>query len=251
VTIPLKPGVTYGPVRSRRLGSSLGINLWPGVVKVCSFNCVYCQYGKTTTADAARCGGGVLTVSDVVAAVEGALETLAEAPSWLTFSGNGEPTLHPQFSAIVDAIVELRDRELPEARTAVLSCSTELVRPEVRASLQRLDARIMKLDVGSEALLRSFNRPIARVTLQTLTRGLAELEDVTIQTMLAAGSGGNADAAAVEDWIARVLALRPRAVQLYSLDRPHASRALEVVDHHTLEALAARLRGLGIDASAF
>jgi wyosine [tRNA(Phe)-imidazoG37] synthetase (radical SAM superfamily) len=233
VTIPLKPGVTYGPVRSRRLGSSLGINLWPGVVKVCSFNCVYCQYGKTTTADAARCGGGVLTVSDVVAAVEGALETLAEAPSWLTFSGNGEPTLHPQFSAIVDAIVEL------------------LVRPEVRASLQRLDARIMKLDVGSEALLRSFNRPIARVTLQTLTRGLAELEDVTIQTMLAAGSGGNADAAAVEDWIARVLALRPRAVQLYSLDRPHASRALEVVDHHTLEALAARLRGLGIDASAF
>jgi wyosine [tRNA(Phe)-imidazoG37] synthetase (radical SAM superfamily) len=251
MTIELKRGMVYGPVASRRLGRSLGINLLPARDKRCRFDCVYCQYGATTSCDASRLAGELPAVDQVIAAVEDALRRLPEQPAWLTFSGNGEPTLHPAFPAAVDAIVALRDRLCPQARTSVLSCSTEAGRPEVRSALARLDARIMKLDVGSEEALRRYNRPAAGVTLAGILEGLGQLEEVTLQTLLAGGADGNSTPADVDDWLERVLALRPRAVQLYTLARPTASRDLAPVTRAQLEAVAETLRAAGVGAEVY
>jgi len=122
VTLRPKEGITYGPVRSRRLGRSLGINLMPPRRKVCTFDCVYCQYGRTASFSVDSAESGLPTVPEVAAAVELSLAGLAEPPEWLTFSGNGEPTLHPEFPAMVEAVDTLRDRLCPATGTAVLSC---------------------------------------------------------------------------------------------------------------------------------
>jgi len=251
MTIGLQRGIVYGPVASRRLGRSLGVNLLPPRRKLCTFDCVYCQYGPTSSSGVSALAGELPSVEEVVAAVEEALHRLPEPPAWLTFSGNGEPTLHPAFPDAVDAVIALRDRLCPGARTAVLSCSTEVRRPEVRAALARLDARIMKLDVGSEEALARYNRPARGATLAGILEGLGQLEGVTVQTLLAGGEDGNFSPADVDAWLDRVLALRPRAVQLYTLDRPTASRTLVPAPRPELEALAKRLRSEGIGAEVF
>ncbi len=251
MTLELKRGITYGPVRSRRLGRSLGVNLLPPRQKLCRFDCVYCQYGHTASSSPAGLERELPTVEQVVAAVEVALRHLPEPPAWLTLSGNGEPTLHPDFPAVVDALLELRARVCPDARTAVLSSSTELGRPEVRRALARLDARIMKLDVGSETMLQAYNRPAPGLTLEAILAGLAELPDLTVQCLLAGGEEGNFTAPALKAWLERVVALRPARVQLYSLSRPHASEALEPLAPRELGAVAAMLRSEGVAAEVY
>ncbi len=251
MTIELQRGIVYGPVASRRLGRSLGINLLPSRRKLCSFDCVYCQYGPTACATAAAVEDELPTVEQVTAAVESALARLSAPPAWLTFSGNGEPTLHPRFPAMVDAVVKLRDRVCPDARTAVLSCSTEVGRPEIRAALARLDARVMKLDVGNEAALSRFNRPAPGVTLAAILEGLRGLDDVTLQTLVAGGGEGNFEARALKAWLAVVADLAPARVQLYTLARSTAARDLAPVGRAQLEGLAATLRTAGVAAEVF
>jgi wyosine [tRNA(Phe)-imidazoG37] synthetase (radical SAM superfamily) len=251
MTLELKRGITYGPVSSRRLGRSLGVNLLPPHLKLCSFDCVYCQYGPTQRFEAGGLERELPTVVQVAAAVEAALHHLGGPPQWLTFSGNGEPTLHPQFPAMVDAVVALRDRLCPSARTAVLSCSACAGRPEVAAALERLDARIMKLDVGSQAMLEAYSRPGAGVTLASILDGLSRVSDLTLQTLVAGGEEGNFTAAALKDWLERVVELRPSRVQLYTLARPTASEQLAPVGRRELDALARVLVREGVEAEVF
>ncbi len=251
MTIELKRGAVYGPVASRRLGRSLGINLLPPRRKLCSFDCVYCQYGRTESRDVAGIENELPAVDVVLAAVEAALSRLDRPPEWLTFSGNGEPTLYPGFPEVVDGILELRDRVCPGTRTAVLSCSTEAARPEIRAALARLDARIMKLDVGSQALLDKYNRPAPGVTLDGIVAGLAGLEDVTLQALFAGGEDGNFTAANLKSWLNLVSRLRPREVQLYSLARSTAPADLRPLGRKELSAIAAMLDKEGIRATVY
>ena len=258
-----KQTIVYGPVRSRRLGRSLGINLLPAGRKVCSFDCQYCQYGFSAPvlpgsrpgADDGSRGSAPRNSfpepEQVLAAVEAALGELDEAPAWLTFSGNGEPTFHPRFAEIVDRVIDLRDRRVPQARTAILSNSTRVGDEAISGSLSRLDARIMKLDVGTEAGLQRFNQAAASLHLETIVSGLARLGDVTLQSLFAGGASGNLDAAEVDAWLAAVTRIRPRAVQLYTLDRdaPNAgltrARAEELHDIHT------RLAAYGVVAAVY
>jgi wyosine [tRNA(Phe)-imidazoG37] synthetase (radical SAM superfamily) len=251
MTLELKRGITYGPVSSRRLGRSLGINLLPPHLKLCSFDCVYCQYGPTQRFEASGLERELPTVEQVTAAVEAALRHLTEPPQWLTFSGNGEPTLHPDFPAMVDAVVSLRDRLCPGARTAVLSCSACAGRPEVAVALRRLDARIMKLDVGSQAMLEAYNRPGPGVTMASIVDGLSRVGDLTLQTLVAGGEEGNFATAALKAWLERVVELRPSRVQLYTLARPTASEQLAPVTRHELDALARALVREGVEAEVF
>ncbi|MBZ5588347.1 MAG: radical SAM protein [Acidobacteriia bacterium] len=250
--LDLKQGVTYGPVRSRRLGRSLGINLLGSAAKVCTFDCLYCQYGWTPPDSASGPDGpGLPSPQEVFAAVESALAGLDEPPSYLTFSGNGEPTLHPRFGEIVDGVSALRDRLAPGARTAVLSNSTRVHDPRVREALARLDVRIMKLDAGTEETFRRFNRPPEGVSLAEVLDGLRSLDGLTIQTLVAEGPDGNANAWEIHSWVDAVVSVRPVAVQLYTLARGYPSDRIGPVGARLLEAIRDRLLALDVSASVY
>lgn len=241
MTLSLQEGVLYGPVASRRLGRSLGINLSPRRRKLCSFDCVYCHYGRTVrlTMDCAAHVTDLPSADDVLAQVELALAGPLELDV-LTFSGNGEPTLHPQFAAIVDGVLELRDRLRPATPVVLLTNSSLLPRDEVRDAVNRLDQPICKLDVGTEAGFRAINRPAPGVTLEAVSEALAGMESITLQTLLAAGEPGNFDERELEAYLGRVHSIRPRAVQIYSIDRPVPERGLEKVDPDDLASFADR-----------
>lgn len=238
--LPLKSTIVYGPVQSRRLGRSLGINLLPTQGKVCSFDCVYCQYGRTPRPTLDPAAEGLPTVAAVSAAVESALQGPADFDT-LTFSGNGEPTLHPDWPAVVETVRELRDRYRPTVRLAVLSNASTAIRPPIQATLGRLDAPIMKLDAGDEATFARVNCPAKGISLAAIVNGLAAVPGLVIQTLLLAGTVSNSTGAALEHWLGVLARLNPVAVQVYSTDRPVPAAGVEPVPPDRLQQIAARL----------
>ncbi len=255
--LPLHEGLVYGPVRSRRLGRSLGVNILPRHQKVCTFNCCYCQYGWTAAIaepDTSVDGPWPSPAAIARAAARG-LATLAargEPIDRLTVAGNGEPTLHPELPAVVAALREARDAAAPGLPLAILSNASTLGLPGVSAALDALDERYMKLDAGDPALLRRLHA--ARVPLDSIVSGLAGLHDVVIQAMFVKDRTGRFDNAtdlAVSSWLAQLVAVRPRFVQVYSIDRPTAWPYLQAVPLERLEEIANCVRAAGLEAAAF
>jgi len=263
--LTLKKGIIYGPVNSRRLGRSLGINLMPATVKVCSFDCVYCQYGWTKVrALGAEGAGPVPKIDDVALAVKTALAALPSPPAYITFSGNGEPCLHPDFPEIVEAVRTVRDRSAPGTKTAILSNSSRVKDERIRQALVSLDVRIMKLDCGTEEVFRRYNGPAVGLTLDAVTEGLAELArsaPVTIQSLWSGGAGGNLKTIPsgedlfphpeISAWIGRLERIRPAFVQVYSLDRDTPAKDLRQLGSAELELIAAKARAIGLQAESF
>jgi wyosine [tRNA(Phe)-imidazoG37] synthetase (radical SAM superfamily) len=255
----LKKSIIYGPVHSRRLGYSLGINVLPLEKKACPFDCVYCQYGWTGAHIAeAREGKLSFPAADEVGdSLAQALPELVDSPlrpGYLTFSGNGEPTLHPEFGRIVDRIMAVRDERLPEAKTAILSNSALVTRVSIRKALLRLDHRIMKLDCGSPSAFKRFNRPCRGVHLDDITEGLAELArraPLTIQTLFCSGKGGNYNPRNIQEWKDRLKYIHPAFVQIYSLDRPFPAPGLVPVLQDMLSLAKIQCEGEGIPAGIF
>lgn len=249
--LELKDQIIYGPVRSRRLGRSLGINVLPARDKVCTFDCLYCQYGLAEPIDLEIDRLRFPSVDKVMAAVEKALRTLSSPPAYLTFSGNGEPTLHPRFPELVDGLAFLRNQYARHAQTAVLSNATTAHLPEIRTALSRLDVRIMKLDAGSQEMLDQYNRPKTRESFQPIIAGLAALHDVTIQSLFTGGPLGNFLEEHIEVWIEQLLLINPLLVQLYTLDRTSPSADITHLSQKDLLKLRARLSNMGINAEVF
>jgi wyosine [tRNA(Phe)-imidazoG37] synthetase (radical SAM superfamily) len=233
--------IIYGPVFSRRLGRSLGINLFPWGRKICSFDCVYCEHGVTDVLTLAPRFQDFFSAEDVLAAVENALQQ-----SWsldcLTFSGNGEPTLHPQFHSIAQAVRALRDRLRPEMRLAVFSNATTLHRPEIQQALALFDLPILKLDAGNEEVLQAVNRPAAGVTLATIVSGMKRIPHLVLQALFVQGRYSNSGSQAFVEWLELLAEIRPQAVQIYSLDRLPAQDGVEEVDRSRLEQMANEIR---------
>lgn len=251
--IPLQKGIIYGPVNSRRLGRSLGINLSPVDHKVCSFNCVYCHYGWTNALshDLSAYRHELPEPRAVEAELRAVLERLDPPPQYITFSGNGEPSLHPAFPEIVDLVLGVRDSLGLEARVAILSNSTGVGDEGVRQALGKLDVRIMKLDAGNDEVFERINRPAKGVDLEGIVEGLRLLDDVTLQSVFVEGGVANTDPADIEAWLEKVVMIRPVTVQIYSLENAPAMTDLVGVDQEKLEAIAARVRKFGIDAQVF
>jgi len=251
--LSLHRGIIYGPVNSRRLGRSLGINLMPGDYKLCSFNCVYCHYGwtKKHTLDFAESLQDLPTVAEVAHAVEGA----AASPlpfEYFTFSGNGEPTLHPHFPQLVDEVVRIRDRYRPAAKIALLSNSTGLLHEEVRACVSKIDLPVFKLDVGTEELFRAINRPAEGVKLAKIVDRLAALGDICIQSVLVEGAPSNVGDEELDAYFRHVRRIRPREVHIYSIDRPVPETEIALVSPERLEEIARRgERETGVPVRAF
>jgi wyosine [tRNA(Phe)-imidazoG37] synthetase (radical SAM superfamily) len=257
-TIPLQQGILYGPVYSRRFGNSLGINLLPDEIKVCTLDCLYCQYSWTGmhTRDPGHFRSFLPGREKVREALENKLRHLAETgdpPQTITFSGNGEPTLHPEFGGIVQDLLTLRKRWAPQAKTAVLSNSTTVDSREMREMLLRLDEPVMKLDAGGEKTFRTLNRPSVGTNWNEILSGLRELGGrATIQGLFVTGTVDNGRDEEVALWAEEVGRIGPRLVQIYTLDRGPAERGLRPVEKKRLDEIARYLATVaGIEAEVF
>jgi wyosine [tRNA(Phe)-imidazoG37] synthetase (radical SAM superfamily) len=241
--LPLQPGILYGPVNSRRLGRSLGINLLPSRYKLCSFDCLYCHYGRTpvkTLSPGEKHLPDLPGVAAVLQAVAEALQTRRDF-DYLTFSGNGEPTLHPHFPEIVSGLSRLRDQLRPEVKLAILSNSTTVHLPHIRETLRLFDAPLMKLDAGDPRTLAGLNRPAAEVRLERIIEGLKRVPGLVIQSVLVDGPVANIRGEAFATWLAALAEVRPAQVQIYSTDRPVAEAAVERVPPAALQRLATEI----------
>lgn len=239
--LPLKQGIIYGPVDSRRLGRSLGINLSPIRRKLCSFNCVYCHYGWTErlTMDASAFRKDFPLTGDVVSAVRNALES-DEPLDYITFSGDGEPTLHPDFEAIVLEVRKIRDELRSTTPLALLTNSSMLSDPSVRRAMEHLDLRMCKLDAGTQDVFERINSPAPGITLSGIVAALTSSEKVIIQTIFLGGAVDNTAEDHLRSWIRRIAEIKPLMVQIYSTDRPVAKKGIERVGRDALERIAAR-----------
>lgn len=256
-TIPLQRGILYGPVLSRRLGRSLGLNILPDEIKVCSMDCRYCQYSWTgmLSTQAALFSGFLPAKEQVLSELRGELERLKGAgtpPDTLTFSGNGEATLHPDFPAIAAGVVSLRDTHASGCRTAILSNSTTVHLPEIRSALGLLDDPILKLDTAREATFKALNGPAKEVDFGALLGGLRTMGgNFILQALFVRGTVDNSTDEEVADWVRLVKDIHPRSIQIYTLDRGPADRGLTPVPGDRLRAIASALGREGLEAYAF
>lgn len=248
--------VIFGPVHSRRLGLSLGVNLLPVHAKLCTFDCVYCECGW----NAERCGDRRFNdramvrerLEEVLSGMVGA----GTPPDVITFAGNGEPTLHPDFEGVIADTIALRDRLCPSAKISVLSNATQLHREEVCRALDRVDNNILKLDSAFDETVRRINRP--QQPAYTVDGTVGRLERFAgrfiLQTMFLRGvcDGAPIDNTTEEEvsaWLRLVERLRPRQVMVYSLDRDTPCQTLERVPREELQRIADRVEALGIACS--
>jgi wyosine [tRNA(Phe)-imidazoG37] synthetase (radical SAM superfamily) len=249
--------IVFGPVLSRRLGLSLGINLLPEDKKVCSFNCVYCECGWTqSTADDSL---KFHSRSEIKNALEIRFrEILARKviPEALTFAGNGEPTLHPEFESVIDDTLELRDHFFPQARVVVLSNSTMLGNESVFNALMKVD-NIMKLDAGSEEMFRLINNPMVKITLEEIVSNLRRFNGkLTIQTLLLKGEKNgkvfdNTSGLELEKYLGHLKLIKPALVMLYPIDRPSPSGNIEKTPPAIIEDISNQVNELGINVNVY
>jgi wyosine [tRNA(Phe)-imidazoG37] synthetase (radical SAM superfamily) len=245
--LPLQSKIIYGPVESRRLGNSLGINLLPTNYKLCSFNCIYCQYGWTKKATLAPTVEleDMPQLEEVASELEIALQHLeqsGQSVDTITICGNGEPTLYPRIAEVIETAKRLRDRYLPKARLAILSNSSTVGNKIVRDALALLDLRMMKFDAGTEELFRQLNHPRGPIYMGEIVAGLKELENIFLQSLFVQGRVTNADPDSVGIWIEKVRDIRPLGVQVYTLDREPADKRIEKVSLATLQWIANQVR---------
>lgn len=250
--IDLQDSVVYGPIHSRRLGHSLGINLLPLSWKLCDFDCVYCQYGWTPQTPGRE---KIKRVGELEPLIEEAFKGFREAHETIdciTLAGNGEPALHPDFMEIIRATKRLRDIYFPEARVGILTDASLIHKPKVRDALLELDDRYLKLDVASKEDLLAINRPVGDFDWDRFVEALRQFPDKVIQSLFITGSYDNTSDAQIENWIRLVAYVQPREVQVYSIDRSTADPGLRKVSPAKLHEIARKLeQATGIEAYVF
>ena len=243
----------YGPIHSRRLGMSLGINLMPNDGKICSFDCLYCEAGFNAQGAGKD---GVPSREAVKRQLKRKLEEMKEQGQTLdviTFSGNGEPTLHPEFKKVVEDVLRLRTQYFPNAKVSVLSNSTMAGKAAVADALRKVDNNILKLDSAMPRTFRVLNRPVSP---NCLPEGvIADLKQFggqcVVQTIMVRGeyNGERVDNTTDDELdalLSAYLQIRPREVMLYSIDRKTPAENLEKVSKEELERIAQRFRDSGI-----
>lgn len=242
--------IVYGPIRSRRLGVSLGVNLMPITAKLCTFDCVYCECGWNQPVS----HPSLPTREEVRIALESQLSIAVEPIDVITFSGNGEPTLHPDFLGIIQDTCALRDQYCPKAKVSVLSNSTQLGRIDVFEALRLCDNRILKLDSAIDATMRLIDMPVnAQLTVKQIVQWLSIFDgDFTLQTCFLRGEyqGQTIDNTTPEEltaWYEMVDYLHPKQVMIYVIDRVTPLETLEKIPAETMEKIAIPLREKGID----
>lgn len=246
--------IIYGPIHSRRLGASLGVELMPLDHKLCTFNCVYCECGWNTPVSHPK----LPTREEVRIALEARLKEGLQLDV-ITFSGNGEPTLHPDFLGIIEDTCVLRDRYCPNAKVSVLSNSTQLGRPDVVQALRLCDNRILKLDAATDTMMRRIDLPVNKdLTVVQIMEWLVQFDgDFTLQTCFLRGehNGELIDNTTQEEltaWYHAVNQLRPKQIMIYVIDRKTPEENLSKISRAEMESIAAPLieKGYNVSISA-
>lgn len=246
--------IVYGPVHSRRLGVSLGVNLLPPDGKLCSFDCIYCECGL----NAAHHPQKLLPPREAVReALEHKLAEMAEkgaAPDVISFAGNGEPTMHPAFAGIIDDTIALRDRYFPQAKVSVFTNATMLGHEDVFRALCKADNNILKLDSALDSRIRRINAPNApSFSFASLKEQLLRFKgDLIIQTMFLKGiakgvEADNTSEPEIEAWLEALKEIKPRLVMIYTIDRDTAIPGLMKAPGALLDEIAGRARAEGFN----
>ena len=247
--------IIFGPIKSRRLGLSLGVNLLPIDSKICSFNCIYCECGFNTTMKEFP----MPTREQVKEILSVKLQQMAmanEIPDVITFAGNGEPTLHPEFEGIIDDTIKLRDSYCPTARVSVLSNSTQIHKPQVFSALKKVDNNILKFDSAIDSTMKLIDQPSGKqITVTWLIDNLKNFEGkLIIQTMFLRGDYqgekiDNTTDIEVDAWLDALEEIQPEQIMIYSIDRDTPVKNLEKISEKELNLIASKAKKKGFNVS--
>ena len=245
--------IVFGPIRSRRLGVSLGINLLPVDGKLCSFDCIYCECGYNADG---KPSSGIPTRREVKEALENKLQIMQEKPDVITFAGNGEPTIHPEFASIVDDVIELRDKYFPNAKISVLSNSSMIHQEDVFQALSKVDNNILKLDSAIDDKVRLIDQPNSPdfnvcdlVGQMKRFEGKLIIQSMFLRGMYDGQSVDNTGEEEVSAWIKVLKEVCPRQVMIYTIDRETPAGDLEKVSLDDLNKIADKVRKAGFEVS--
>lgn len=250
------PSPIFGPIHSRRLGVSLGINLLPADGKVCSFDCIYCECGFN---DEHRAKSKLPTREEVRTALEEKLRDMqanGPAPDVLTFAGNGEPTAHPHFPEIIEDTLALRDKYFPNAKVSVLSNSTFIDRPAVFDALNKIDNNILKLDTVNEEYIHLLDQPNGKYSVRKIIDLMKQFNgNCIVQTMFLKGTHQGKDMNNTTDeyvlpWLEAVREIAPRQVMIYTIDRETPDHDLQKATREELDRIVELIERAGIPATA-
>lgn len=246
--------IIFGPVKSRRLGVSLGINLLPNNCKLCNFNCIYCECGITD--DTKKTRPVLHSRKEVYQSLESRLIEINSSNKEIdaiTFAGNGEPTLHPDFAEIIDDTVFLRNKYHKKATIAVLSNASTIHQNNIFNALQKIDQNILKLDSAFEKTIALHNNPGVKIRLPNLIENLKKFDgNLIIQTMFVQGvyqskSIDNTTEEEVTEWLNLIKQIRPREVMIYTIERDTPTPGLIKVPEEKLHEIGKRVNSLGIN----
>lgn len=246
------PSPIFGPVQSRRLGVSLGVNLLPGDGKCCSFDCIYCECGFNADF---RPHTKMPSREEVKTALESRLVDMKNngpSPDVLTFAGNGEPTMHPHFPQIMEDVISLRDKYFPEAKVSVLTNGTQILKPDVFEALMKIDNNIVKLDTVSSEYIGLVDRPVGAYDVNAIIEQMKRFEGhCVVQTMFMTGEFQGQSVSNVGDehvipWLEAVKYISPREVMIYTIDRETPASGLCKATHEQLDTIAEKVRQAGI-----
>jgi wyosine [tRNA(Phe)-imidazoG37] synthetase (radical SAM superfamily) len=250
--------VVFGPVFSRRLGVSLGINLLPTGSKYCTFNCIYCECGWTKTDISEKVSyPPVAVIRHDLEKRLSEMRDFDELPDAISFAGNGEPTLHPDFAEIIDITIELRNKYSPKSKIAVLSNSSTLHIPAVVNALQKIDMSILKLDTAVEETFKIINDPKIKISISDIIKNLSQFKsNLIIQTLFVRGEYNdkiidNTTEKEISEWLKCIKDLNPELVMIYPIARATPVRGLEKVSLKELEAIAEKVKEIGVKAEVY
>jgi wyosine [tRNA(Phe)-imidazoG37] synthetase (radical SAM superfamily) len=251
--------IIFGPVNSRRLGKSLGINLLPEDIKICSMNCIYCECGWAKTDEVMY--SKLLPASEIIPVITERFQQMHHNNihiDSITYSGNGEPTLHPQFGEITQEIIRLRNQYFPNTIITCLSNSTQLHREDVLEALKAIDNPLMKLDAGTQEMFERINKPFGELKLDDICDNLRKFDgQLSIQTLFLRGKlddgtlVDNTTEQEIEAWLERLLYINPRKAILYPIDRETPTKQLVKIDKEELSKIARRVENIGIKTEIY
>jgi len=249
--------IVFGPILSRRYGNSLGINLLPLDNKICNYDCIYCECGWTNLKKQKISFTPYPSIRSAIEDRFAALYHANVAIDHITFAGNGEPTMHPDFANIVDLVHRYRDQYWPKVKTVVLSNGTLLSRPAIHQALQRIDRPTLKLDSANEHYYKLINKPFHTKSLSNYVQQLAEFGNkLVIQAMFLKGNVNgeeidNSTSKEVETWLNALEIIRPQSVVVYSLDRETPLSGLQKISAERLQEISQSVECLGISCQYY
>ena len=251
----LYDNIIFGPVKSRRLGLSLGINLLPIESKLCNFNCIYCECGWNQEHEGKKRFNSREDVRTMLRTTLSNMVAQGSPPDVITFAGNGEPTMHPDFEQIIDDTIALRNELCPSAKVSVLSNATQIGREDVVRALLKVDNNILKLDSAFDHTVQLLNKPVGKYSVTQVVEWMKQFQgNMILQTIFLRGEYmsqkiDNTTDKEVAAWLDLVQEIAPKKVMVYSIDRDTPCQTLEKVSKEELSKIASKVEALGIECS--